>query len=352
MAEPSLSNLTDVVWIQTAFLGDIVLSTGAMHLLHRARPLIRQHLVTTSIGAEALQDSPFLNSITVFEKGQTNAFRAFANVKRAILSQGLDYNSTFTLLPHRSARSALLAKFLNFSTITYKESSFSSLASTTVNRVTIFNEAQRVALLLEPLGFHREDVIAVRPNLTAVPSDEKSDWQKEISRWTGKFVAMAPGSNWGTKKWPIEHFKQLAKSIANLDGVAIVILGGSSEIPLAEALANALDGTKFWNLAGRTTLRDLRWLFPKLHLVIANDSAPVHYASAFNVPTLAIFGPTTPAQGFGPVADRHKILEHANLSCRPCSDHGPEICPLGHFRCMQELNPANALMLVLELLNS
>ncbi len=58
-----------------------------------------------------------------------------------------------------------------------------------------------------------------------------------------------------------------------------------------------------------------------------------------NTPTIAVFGPTVPEFGFGPLSDRARIAGHASLDCRPCDKHGPERCPLGHWRCMREITP-------------
>jgi heptosyltransferase-2 len=55
-------------------------------------------------------------------------------------------------------------------------------------------------------------------------------------------------------------------------------------------------------------------------------------------PIVAVFGPTVPALGFGPRGARDMVVEHPSLACRPCSAHGPQVCPLGHHRCMRELS--------------
>jgi heptosyltransferase II len=56
-------------------------------------------------------------------------------------------------------------------------------------------------------------------------------------------------------------------------------------------------------------------------------------------PTVAIFGPTVPEFGFGPLARSRVVVGHESLACRPCHRHGPRRCPLTHFRCMRELTP-------------
>ena len=75
-------------------------------------------------------------------------------------------------------------------------------------------------------------------------------------------------------------------------------------------------------------------LIARARLLVTNDSAPQHLASAMGTPTLTIFGPTVPEFGFGPLGSTS--LGAAGLACRPCDSHGPQRCPLGHWRCMTE----------------
>jgi heptosyltransferase-2 len=69
-------------------------------------------------------------------------------------------------------------------------------------------------------------------------------------------------------------------------------------------------------------------------------------------PTLAVFGPTVPALGFGPLAPRAAVVGHDGLACRPCDRHGPQRCPLGHWRCMREITPTHVAAMLHELLPS
>ena len=72
--------------------------------------------------------------------------------------------------------------------------------------------------------------------------------------------------------------------------------------------------------------------------MVTNDSAPLHLASAVGTRVVAIFGPTIPGFGFGPRGSADQIVELAGLACRPCSLHGPAVCPLGHHKCMRDLS--------------
>ena len=85
-------------------------------------------------------------------------------------------------------------------------------------------------------------------------------------------------------------------------------------------------------------------------MLVTNDSAPLHLASAMATPTVALFGPTVPTFGFGPLAPRHRVMETTGLDCRPCHAHGPATCPLGHFKCMRDLPAALVAAAVREML--
>ena len=69
-----------------------------------------------------------------------------------------------------------------------------------------------------------------------------------------------------------------------------------------------------------------------------------------DVPTVGIFGPTVPEFGFGPLASGSMIAGVDGLACRPCDRHGPQRCPLGHWRCMREVSSNDVLGLITQTL--
>jgi heptosyltransferase-2 len=330
--------VTDLVWIQTAFLGDIILTTGAIRLAQAKWPHVKQHIITTSVGKAALTGTlPENFTLTVFEKRQHSFWRAYRDLKRQFAK--LPRQTTVILRAHRSLRSTLLAKLLGYDTITFEESTWSFLASKRVPRVSVFHEAVRIALLLGPLGARRDEIVAARPCLNPIMKPLNPDLVALADTWQGEIVAIAPGSVWGTKRWLPEGFATLTKLLLDDNATRVVLLIGSQEEKkYADQIAEFCGhSARVFNLCGRTRLPDLGWLYPKLALVISNDSSPIHYAAAYNIPTVAIFGATVPELGFGPLANKSVIVETAGLNCRPCSEHGPQSCPLGHFECMRRI---------------
>ncbi|MBC7659775.1 MAG: glycosyltransferase family 9 protein [Chitinophagaceae bacterium] len=331
-----INTLNSIIWLQTGFLGDIVITTAAFRFVRETYPHIKQFLITTPIGAAALKDHPHLDRILVFDKRGKTLWSEAARLKKELCGQNL--GDVVMLQTHRSFRSSFLCRLIGLPTVTYFESQCGFLASKRVFRVAVLHEAQRILLLLEALGVYRGAFAEAKPYLAPHQSGAIFDLLKEFGEGR-TLVAMAPGSVWGTKRWPSDYYGALAKELLACTEVALVVIGSKDEISAAQELeVLADDPQRVLNLAGKTNLDDLRAIFPQVSLLISNDSSPLHYASAFRIPTLAIFGATVPALGFGPLAPRRGIAE-ISLECRPCSAHGPQLCPLGHFRCMLDQKP-------------
>lgn len=343
---PTLDTVQNLIWIQTSFLGDIILQTAALNYVHQQHPSIRQYLITTPLGARALAGHPALHKICVFDKRGRSMLNAVRLVKREL--QDCTQAETVVLQAHLSARSSFLAYALGFHTITYDESRFGFLADRRVARVAVLHETQRISLLLEPLGAAREKLFQSRPMLTAWKSELVESIVNPLRSQT--LIGIAPGSVWGTKRWPVEHFIELARILLERTECILLLMGSQDELGATADMEEGLRAfsSRVINLAGKTSLDDLRALYPRLQLLISNDSSPLHYASAFQVPTLAIFGATVPGLGFGPLAASRRIAG-VDLECRPCSDHGPQTCPLGHFKCMKTLAPEYVAGLALEM---
>jgi heptosyltransferase-2 len=135
-----------------------------------------------------------------------------------------------------------------------------------------------------------------------------------------RLIALAPGSIWGTKRWP--GFPALARSLSAHG--RIVVIGGIDTTGQLGLLASAE-------------------LIRRASLLVTNDSLPQHLASAMGTRTVTIFGPTIPGFGFGPLAPGSVAVGHESLPCRPCHPHGPAKCPLGHHLCMLDLGVPNVL---------
>jgi heptosyltransferase II len=156
-----------------------------------------------------------------------------------------------------------------------------------------------------------------------------------------QLIALAPGSVWATKRWP--YYAELAELLRH--DAQIVVVGAAADAELAAGIVAATKGQAV-DATGKLSLLASAELIGRAAVLVTNDSAPQHLASAMNTPTIAVFGPTVPEFGFGPLADRSVVVGQTGLACRPCDKHGPQRCPLGHWRCMREVTPESVAALV------
>jgi len=153
-------------------------------------------------------------------------------------------------------------------------------------------------------------------------------------------LAFAPFATRSTKEWHKENYIELARLAVERLGGAVLILGSPAEGERGEALASVLrdGGINALSLAGRVGLGELPHLLSCCRALVGGDTGLAHLASACGIATVAIFGPTTPRLGFAPLGERSAVVER-ELTCRPCSRHGGERCPLGTLECMREIRP-------------
>jgi heptosyltransferase-2 len=145
-------------------------------------------------------------------------------------------------------------------------------------------------------------------------------------------VGISPGASFGgAKRWLPDRYAELADRLVDALDADVLIFGSRAEMPLAEGVAGTMEHPPVL-LAGKTTLRESMALMAKCHLVITNDSGPMHLAAALGLPLLAIFGSTN-ERATGPLGLRVRVIKHP-VECSPC---GLRECPID-FRCMNGLS--------------
>lgn len=161
-------------------------------------------------------------------------------------------------------------------------------------------------------------------------------------------IAVAPGAAHFTKRYPKEKFREVMRIINTKYNVQFVLLGGENDKNICNFIEKSINNTV--NFCGKLSLLQTIKILNDCDLLITNDTGIMHIASARQIPTVAIFGSSVRELGFTPFRSIYQIVEH-EVWCRPCSHIGRDSCPLGHFKCMNEINPSEVVQSASYLLN-
>jgi heptosyltransferase-2 len=304
--------------IQTAFIGDVVLSTAlaeSLALVENAEV----HYVVRKGNESLLENNPNIQKVWVWNK-QQGKIRNLFKLTREIRKENFDvvinlqrYASSGFIICFSGAK-----KKIGFSQNPW---SFCFDFKVSHNLHSKMHEIERNALLIKEW-----QVALAKPKL--YPTE--TNW-KRIETYTElPYVCVAPASVWFTKQWPIDQFRSLITELSKK--FQVYVLGGKGDHALCESLAQDISNVS--NLAGQLNFLESAALMQKASMNFVNDSGPLHFASAVNAPVTAFFCSTTPAFGFGPLSEKQLVWEaKEKLICKPCGLHGKKQCPESHFKC-------------------
>jgi heptosyltransferase-2 len=315
--------------VQTSFLGDMVLTTPLIAHLSTTGPV---DVLCTPAASALLANNPSVRETIVYDKRAADrGASGFVRIASALRRRAYDV-AYFAQGSVRSGALGMVAgirKRIGFST-----SAGHLFYTTSITPREGDHHAQRLLSLAT-----RDDAMfgngRGRPRLYPGAAERAQvDAVLGTAADAERLISLAPGSVWATKRWP--YYSELAAELGAMG--RIVVVGSDADKALATEIVNssragAIDAT------GRLSLLASAELIGRSALLVSNDSAPLHLASAMNTPTIVVFGPTVPEFGFGPLADLARVAGQPGLTCRPCDRHGPQRCPLGHWRCMREITP-------------
>lgn len=159
------------------------------------------------------------------------------------------------------------------------------------------------------------------------------------------------------RKYPIKHFFNVIQQLHERQkSFEFVLTGLSNEREYTQALIQRLEASKipFKDTTGKLSLSGLITLLKEARLLITNDSGPLHLAYYFNVPTVAIWGPTSAKLVAYPDSQRMKNVS-LNHICSPCFIHPKSRVATychGGIDCLQNLAPEKVVQFTMELSES
>jgi heptosyltransferase-2 len=319
-----------ILAIRFSSIGDVLLTTPLIRAVRQRYPDGYLALLTKEAFAPLVSDNPRLNGVLTLKKGQpldelaaeirTHSFSHILDLHGSLRSRALRF-----LVPgkwsgyrnHRVAREIL---------IRYKRNTYPRDVPVPERYFDAVRE-----LDVRPDGSPPEFF------LSAGAREAAAAWLlgRRLPTESG-IIALAPGAAHNTKRWPLDYWQNLARSLTARD-TPLIVVGGPEDMETGAAVAQAA-GPLAVNAAGHFPLQGTGALLERCRALVTGDTGVMHMATGVGTPVIALFGPTVRAFGFFPYTPRAVVIER-DLDCRPCTAHGSAVCPLGHHRCLREIAP-------------
>jgi len=332
------------------WIGDVVMATPAVRAARQHFKHSRLIAVCKPYVADVLAGSPWFDDVVLLDKRGLKD-RSFLAVVQKLRGLKTD---TAVLFPN-SFRVALVARLAGCKTVVgfaryFRDGLLSHRLYVTRDDhgqpkpVPIVDDYNRI---VEKLGVPNP---GHRLELFTNPVDDAAAelfWSKHALQRFPKVVGLNPGGAFGAAKhWPTEYFADLARSFADRHGSGVIVLCGPAEREIARRIATLAQrpGVVAMGDTG-LSLGLTKAIVRRLSAMVTTDSGPRHFAAAFDVPVVSLFGPTH--IGWTETYFAKAINLQKKLPCGPCQQR---VCPLSHHRCMTELAPAEVFAATNELL--
>ncbi|MCX6243975.1 MAG: glycosyltransferase family 9 protein [Bacteroidetes bacterium] len=316
-----------ILVIQTASIGDVILTTPVIEALHHSFPDASIDILVKS-GMEGLfRSHPFLHEILVWNKKNKklqNFLRILCKTRKT------KYDAVINV--QRFALTGILTSLSGSKVrIGFSKNPFSIFFTQSILHIIKkgMHETERNLMLTEPLTGPSKE----KPRLYPIATDTA----KTAGYKSGIYYTISPASLWFTKQYPAEKWIEFISYIPH--SCKVYFLGSSEDATLCENIIRQSGHPGCISLAGKLGFLESASLMKDARMNFTNDSAPMHLASAVNAPVTVIYCSTVPEFGFGPLSDESRIVEIKDpLSCRPCGLHGYRSCPEKHFRCATDID--------------
>ena len=314
------------------WLGDAIMTTPAIELLAKKYTHAKFTFIGSYVSIEAMKHHPLCEQAIVDETKKSSS-RFLATYKLAKKLGRFDLAITFRNQLHSS-----LLLYFTSTVLTVARSAWHSrfLLSHTPKINTKQHLVKQYAQLsmINVNNFTEDEIPPLKLYIQAEKFDKPT-------------LGINAGATYGSaKRWYPERFAEVAAFYK--DKYDIIIFGGPNEVEMAKEIEdnlNTLHVNNFTNLAGKTNIEELCANIGGCSLFITNDSGPMHVAAAYQVPTVAIFGPTKYKETSQWKNEKSIIVRH-ELDCSPCMKRE---CPLKHHECMKGITASEVIEAVKKL---
>lgn len=348
-------------------LGDVLVTTPALHAIKRSRPDVALTLLTSAVGAQVARLNPDLDDVIVHDAPWVDPWqriphdsereqRLIAWLKARRFDAAVIFTS-FRQSPLPAAYLCYLADIpLRLGATTDGAGSLLTLRHKPCpeHPEGTRHEVERQLDLVGAIGLDTDE----RRLVLQVPAEARAHLAGVLAarglaegpRPEGPLVVVHPGCTMPARTYPWEQFAAVAEGLVERLGATVLLTGAPDEAELVErvrARVGALARARVHALAGALPFPGFCALIEAADLVVTNNTGPMHLAAALRTPVVALFALTNPPEQWGPWQAPHRQLYH-EVPCRLCYSR---VCPVGH-ECLRLVTPAMVVDAARELLSA
>lgn len=322
------------------WIGDAVMTTPALAALRAHYPDAEIVMVANPLVAELFHSHPSIDRVMVYDrKGEHQGLGGLWRMAQQLRAQRFD---AAVLLQNAIEAALLSALALIPRRIGYTTDGRRLLLSHPVTVTGADKRLHHTDYYLQLLA--RQGISGGDGQLCLACTDDELAWAQQVLQ-DDNVIAINPGAAYGSaKRWLPERFAEVGDELARRYGARIVLTGGPGEVEIGRDIAAAMSCRPL-NMVGQTSVRQMMALLASSRLLVTNDSGPMHVASAFAVPIVAVFGSTDHTTTC-PASDQVVIVRKPT-DCAPCLLRQ---CPTDH-RCMTAIEAADVLEAACRLLD-
>lgn len=318
----------NILFITLSNIGDVILTTPVLWVLKNKYPDAKLNVLVGPKAAEIFQGNPNIHSTIIYDKHMSLSSKLSLVRQLRKIKFDLVVDLRNTILPF------------------------------------LLRARKKIGLLSPaPKGIHHKKQIhlwklkslGIDIDMENVPfylyySKDDLEYAKKLLNTngipvSGRIVAVCPGARSTTKMWSAEGFAKVIDELSKLQDVKVILIGDIFDRE-RNYQVSLLCQAKPVDLSGKTSLMQLAALISLCNLLITNDSAPMHIATAIGVPVISLFGPTDP-QKYGPQG-KSDVIIRKQLDCSPCEKAQ---CKYKH-ECMELITPQEVIEAAKKILSS
>ena len=308
-----------ILVIRFSSMGDIIYTTPVVRCLKKQVPNAQVHFLTKPAFKYIYDNNPYVDKLLLLKPSLTDTINEI---------KAEQYDHIVDL--HNNLRTTIIKLRTGIKSTTYKKQPIKKWLSLKF-KLKLIPPTHLVDRYLEaakPLGVINDG----QPIDYYIKTEHQLSKLLPASHQNG-YITFIIGATHFTKRMPNEKIISICSQLK----LPVVLLGGNDVKANGDLIAEAI-GAPVYNACGITSLDESVFLVSKAESIIGFDTGLTHIAEAFNKPIVSVWGGTVPELlGVQPYMVKNVLVAGIDLGCRPCSKFGLEKCPLGRFKCMNDM---------------